>query len=173
MLSPVQALAADEPVTTAGESTEGIIVTGTRRQGVSELTSTTPVDVIGEEQLASTGTTNLGQALQTLTPSISFPMNRANTVATSTKQVSLRGLSPDETLVLVNGKRWYASAGVNTGDSFGRGSQAVDLAALPVVAISRVEVLRDGASAQYGSDAVAGVVNVVLRTGEKGGGDQG
>ena len=166
--APVLAQDSSGPDEASGPAGD-IIVTGTRRQGVSELTSTTPVDVVSGEALASVGATNLGQALQVLAPSVNFPMNRASTLATSTKQVSLRGLSPDETLVLVNGKRWYPSAAVNTGDSFGRGSQATDLAALPIIALSRIEVLRDGASAQYGSDAVAGVVNVVLRTGEKGG----
>ncbi|WP_079436446.1 TonB-dependent receptor [Zoogloea sp. LCSB751] len=139
------------------------VVVGTFRSGVTTLTSAAPVDVISGDRLTGSGFTNLSQALQALAPSVNFPQNRASTGATSAKQASLRGLSPGEALVLINGKRWHTSGIVNTGDSFGRGDQAVDLASIPLVAIDRVEVLRDGASAQYGSDAIAGVVNIVLK----------
>lgn len=148
---------------------EAVIVTGTNRSRVTQLKSATPISIVTAERLSQTGAATLGQALEMSSPSVNFPANRANTSATATKQVSLRGLSPDETLVLVNGHRWYPSASVNTGDSFGRGSQAVDLAAIPISAIDHIEVLSDGASAQYGSDAVAGVINIVLRNTDKGG----
>ncbi|NEL27687.1 MAG: TonB-dependent receptor plug domain-containing protein, partial [Xanthomonas perforans] len=85
------------------------------------------------------------------------------------RPAQLRGLSPDQVLVLVNGKRRHTSSLLNLNGTIGRGAAAVDLNTIPVAAIARVEVLRDGASAQYGSDAIAGVVNIVLKGAEKGG----
>jgi iron complex outermembrane receptor protein len=146
-----------------------IIVTGTRRSGVSAQQSSTPVTIVSAQRLTDTGATTLTQALSIVAPSVNFAQNRSNIGATASKPIWLRGLSPDETLVLVNGHRWYASANVNTGGGFGRGSQSSDLSAIPVTAVDRIEVLTDGASAQYGSDAVAGVVNIVLRKDPNGG----
>jgi iron complex outermembrane receptor protein len=176
--APFAAQAAEAPAAPAPADTAAsdavpaggdIIVTGTRRSGVVATQSATPVTIASAERLAQTGATTLTQALAIVAPSVNFAQNRSNIGATSAKQIWLRGLSPDETLVLVNGRRWFASANVNTGGGFGRGSQSADLASIPLSAIDHVEVLTDGASALYGSDAVAGVVNVVLRNAPTGG----
>lgn len=147
-----------------------VVAIGTRRNDATALTSAAPVDVIDATELIKTGATSLNQALFQLLPSFNFPQNQSATHGQNPKGVSLRGLSPDQTLILVNGKRRHASAVVNitSGVSF-IGAQQVDLDMIPLSAIDHVEVLRDGASAQYGSDAVAGVVNIVLKERDSGG----
>lgn len=147
-----------------------VVVTGTRVADRSRLDTLSPVDVLTADALSSQGSTELATSLQRLAPSLTFPRPSATDGTDSIRPATLRGLSPDQTLVLVDSKRRHASALVNLGGSVGRGSSAVDLNALPVSAIERVEVLRDGASAQYGSDAIAGVVNVRLRAEREGGG---
>nr|PZN65561.1 MAG: TonB-dependent receptor [Pseudomonadota bacterium] len=149
---------------------EEVVVTGTRVADRTRLDTLSPVDVLTASALASQGSTELATSLQRLAPSITFPRPSATDGTDSIRPATLRGLSPDQTLVLVDSKRRHASALVNLNGSVGRGSSAVDLNALPVSAIERVEVLRDGASAQYGSDAIAGVVNVRLRAAREGGG---
>ncbi|MHC6224077.1 TonB-dependent receptor domain-containing protein [Pseudomonas sp. X10] len=147
-----------------------VIAIGTRRNDATALTSAAPVDVIGSEELVQTGATTLNQALFQLLPSFNFPQNQSATRGQNPKGASLRGLSPDQTLVLVNGKRRHASAVVNiSGGVPFIGAQPVDLDMIPISAIDHVEVLRDGASAQYGSDAVAGVINIVLKERDSGG----
>ena len=118
------------------------------------------------------GTTELAAALSTVAPSIDFPRPAATDGTDAIRPATLRGLSPDQTLVLVNGIRGHTSALLNTNGTVGRGSAAVDLNTIPTVALDRIEVLRDGASAQYGSDAIAGVVNLRLREARSGGGAQ-
>ncbi|WP_332656117.1 TonB-dependent receptor plug domain-containing protein [Brevundimonas sp.] len=147
-----------------------VIVTGTRVADRTRLTTIAPVDVIPAEALERQGTTELAQALSNLVPSMSFSRPSITDGTDSIRPATLRGLSPDQTLVLVNGARRHASALVNVNGSIGRGSAAVDLNAIPSVAIERVEVLREGASAQYGSDAIAGVINLRLREAREGGG---
>lgn len=149
---------------------EVIVVTGTRGAGRSQLSTPAPVDVLTAETLSQQGTSELAESLSAVAPSIDFPRPSAVDGTDSIRPVTLRGLSPDQTLVLVNGTRRHASALVNVNGSVGRGSAAVDLNAVPVAALDRVEVLRDGASAQYGSDAIAGVVNLRLREAREGGG---
>lgn len=149
-----------------------VVVVGSRRTDQTRLTSAAPVDVISGEQLTRTGSTSLSQALQNLLPSFNFPQNNTtNRAAQSVRSFSLRGLSPDETLVLVNGKRRHKSARVAPSEMFGAGANVSDLDTIPISAIDHVEVLRDGASALYGSDAIAGVINIVLKEvdGGKGG----
>lgn len=147
-----------------------VVALGTRRSDATALTSAAPVDVINNEELVQTGATTLNQALFQLLPSFNFPQNQSATRGQNPKGASLRGLAPDQTLVLVNGKRRHASAVVNiSGGVPFIGSQPVDLDMIPISAIDHVEVLRDGASAQYGSDAVAGVVNIVLKERDSGG----
>ncbi|MES2342007.1 MAG: TonB-dependent receptor [Pseudomonadota bacterium] len=149
---------------------EEFVVTGTRAVGRTRLETLAPVDVITTETLQQRGTTELATALATTVPSINFP-RPSNTDGTDTiRPATLRGQGPDQTLVLVNGTRRHATALVNTNGSVGRGSAAVDLNAIPSTAIERIEVLRDGASAQYGSDAIAGVINMRLREASSGGG---
>ncbi|WLA07687.1 TonB-dependent receptor [Xanthomonas translucens] len=141
-----------------------MIVTGTRASGRTVLESTAPVDVLSAEDIRKAGVVNgeLGSALQALLPSFNFPRQSNSGGADHIRAAQLRGLSPDQVLVLVNGKRRHTSALVNTDSKIGKGTTPVDFNAIPVSAIKRIEVLRDGAGAQYGSDAVAGVINVIL-----------
>ncbi|MDQ1157641.1 iron complex outermembrane receptor protein [Sphingomonas sp. SORGH_AS 950] len=160
-----------DAATTASEGND-IIVTGTRVEGRTRLDSISPVDVLSASSLQRQGTTELGAALSAVAPSIDFPRPSANDGTDSIRPATLRGLSPDQTLVLINGIRGHTSALLNTNGTVGRGSAAVDLNTIPTVALDRIEVLRDGASAQYGSDAIAGVVNLRLRQARSGGGAQ-
>ncbi|EZP52230.1 TonB-dependent receptor plug domain-containing protein [Sphingomonas sp. RIT328] len=149
---------------------DDIVVTGTRTAGRSRLDSAAPVDVLSGATLQRQGTTELASALAAVAPSIDFPRPSATDGTDAIRPATLRGLSPDQTLVLINGIRGHASSLVNTNGSIGRGSAAVDLNTVPTAALDRIEVLRDGASAQYGSDAIAGVVNLRLREARSGGG---
>ncbi|HEX5377861.1 MAG TPA: TonB-dependent receptor, partial [Phenylobacterium sp.] len=161
-------IAAAQPANTA--DVEELVVTGTRTEGRTRLESLAPVDVISTQALARQGTTELAAALSSVAPSLDFPRPAITDGTDSVRPATLRGLAPDQTLVLVNGMRRHSSALVNVNGSIGRGSAAVDLNAIPTVAIDKVEVLRDGASAQYGSDAIAGVINMHLREAREGGG---
>ncbi|HEX8661499.1 MAG TPA: TonB-dependent receptor, partial [Brevundimonas sp.] len=147
-----------------------VVVTGTRAPNRSRLDTLSPVDVVTSEDLQNRGTTELGAALAQAVPSLTFQRPAVVDGTDSIRPATLRGLSPDQTLVLVNGTRRHASALVNVNGSVGRGSAAVDLNTIPTGALDRIEVLRDGASAQYGSDAIAGVVNLRLREAASGGG---
>ena len=152
----------------AGEVDE-LVVTGTRTEGRTRLETLAPVDVISTEALTRQGTTEMAAALAAVAPSLTFPRPSITDGTDSVRPATLRGLAPDQTLVLINGMRRHASALVNVNGSIGRGSAAVDLNAIPTVAVDRIEVLRDGASAQYGSDAIAGVINMRLREADEGG----
>ncbi|UYC13264.1 TonB-dependent receptor [Xanthomonas sp. CFBP 8445] len=157
------ALAQDAAPATA-TNLDTVIVTGTRASGRTVLESTAPVDVLSAEDIRKAGVVNgeLGSALQALLPSFNFPRQSNSGGADHVRAAQLRGLSPDQVLVLVNGKRRHTSALVNTDSKIGKGTTPVDFNAIPISAIKRIEVLRDGAGAQYGSDAVAGVINVIL-----------
>jgi len=146
-----------------------VIVTGTRSDSRTESSSLTPIDVVSAKVLQQTGTNDLPTALARIIPSLNFPRPSASDTADSQRPAQLRGLSPDQVLVLVNGKRWHAGAILLNNGVIGRGSQSVDLNTIPLSAIDHIEVLRDGASAQYGSDAIAGVINIILKKGAKGG----
>lgn len=148
----------------AATNLDTVIVTGTRAADRTVLESTSPVDVLTAEDLRRAGVVNgeLGSALQNLLPSFNFPRQSNSGGADHVRAAQLRGLSPDQVLVLVNGKRRHVSALVNTDSKIGKGTTPVDFNAIPISAIKRIEVLRDGAGAQYGSDAVAGVINVIL-----------
>jgi iron complex outermembrane receptor protein len=150
---------------------EELVVTGTRTEGRTRLESLTPVDVLSNEALARQGNgAELAQALANLTPAIDFPRPAISDGSDHVRPATLRGLQPDQTLVLVNGMRGHTSALINVNTTVGRGAAAFDLNTIPTVAVSAVEVLRDGASAQYGSDAIAGVINIRLREARSGGG---
>ena len=125
--------------------------------------------MISGESLRSTGSDELGAVLARLIPSINFPRPSLVDGAELVRPAQLRGLSPDQVLVLVNGKRRHTSAFVNLGGAVGRGSAPADLNAIPLSAVDHIEVLRDGASARYGSDAIAGVINVILKHADHGG----
>lgn len=143
---------------------EAIIVTGTRAADRTRLDTPVPVDVFTRKDFDESGAVGneLGQALAALAPSVNFPRQSNSGTSDHIRAAQLRGLSPDQALVLVNGRRRHVSAVVNTETKIGRGTAAVDLNTIPLGAVRRVEILRDGAGAQYGSDAIAGVINIIL-----------
>ena len=149
---------------------EEVVVIGSRRLPRSKIESTVPVDLIDIKTIiAEVPQTNITDLLNTVAPSFN---STTQTVSDGTDHIdpaTVRGLGPDQTLVMVNGKRRYTSALVNVNGTMGRGSVGTDLNAISIAGIERIEVLRDGAAAQYGSDAIAGVLNVQLnRTVNKG-----
>ncbi|HEX8211894.1 MAG TPA: TonB-dependent receptor [Longimicrobium sp.] len=155
----------DVRLATAATALEGIVAVGTRRPDRVATETPVPVDVVTAADIEATGLTETSQIIQRLAPSVNFP--RA-TIADGTDHIrpaTLRGLAPDQALVLVNGKRRHATALVNVNGTVGRGSTSVDLNAIPASVIERIEILREGAAAQYGSDAIAGVINIVLKSG--------
>ncbi len=160
------AAAADE---TAEDEGTGIVVIGTRRTDRTVADSPVPVDVITADQLTQSGFTETNRLLNEQVPSFNFPQPSITDGTDVVRPATLRGLSPDQTLVLINGKRRHSSSLLNINGSVGRGSSAVDINLIPSIALSRVEVLRDGAAAQYGSDAIAGVINFQLREKASGG----
>lgn len=165
--SPAFAQESASQDTTVEEATgaDAIIVTGTRRTDRTVADSTVPVDVISGDALLNSGQTETNKLLNQLVPSFNFPQPSLTDGTDSLRPATLRGLAPDQVLVLINGKRRHQSALVNLNGSVGRGSTAVDLNTIPPLAIERIEVLRDGAASQYGSDAIAGVINVQLKKG--------
>ena len=152
---------------------EELVVTGTRKTGQSATETLSPVDLLGGELLTSQANFDLTDGLPKVSPSLNtqrFPIADGTAFI---RPVTLRNLAPDQTLVLMNGTRRHRSALVNLQlaplGTVNQGSQGVDFAAFPAAAIERVEILRDGASAQYGSDAIAGVVNIILKNAPEGG----
>ena len=167
---PVYAADNNQP-TAKNDHLDTVVVLGTRRSDLTALQSAAPIDVLSGEQLQQTGATDLSGALTALSPSFNFPQSPQGAFAGSIAQgASLRGLASDQVLVLVNGKRRHSSANITRQSLVnGRGAAAVDLSLIPLSAIQRVEILRDGAAAQYGSDAIAGVINIVLKENDDGG----
>ena len=147
----------------ADQVEEVIQVVGSRLSMRTATDGAAPVDIISAEDLAATGITETAKALQYAVPSFNYPSSSVTDGTDAVRPASLRGLSPDHTLVLINGKRRHSSALVHLNGTTGRGSSNVDLNAIPMAAIKRIEVLRDGAAALYGSDAIAGVINIVLK----------
>ncbi len=160
-----QAWAQDQATASVSE----VIVTGTRQSGVKAADSAAPIEVVGSTALKQTGYNDLPDALAASVPSLNVQQNGGDAAALVV-QAALRGLNPNDTLVLVDGKRRNATAdlGVDGGSAYS-GAAAVDLSFIPVAAIDHVEVLTDGAAAQYGSDAIAGVVNIILKKSATGG----
>jgi len=148
---------------------EQVVVTGTRVANRSALDTAVPVDIVPTDALTNIGVAELNQALSVALPSFNFPRPGLTDGTDTVRPATLRGLAPDQTLVLVNGKRRHTAALVNVNGTVGRGSAAVDLNAIPNAAVRTIEVLRDGASAQYGSDAIAGVINLRMREDRDGG----
>ena len=174
LLLPAGTTLAQDPPRPDGQHEElraldTVIATGTRVSDRTVAESQSPIDIITPEVLQATGTLELATALSRALPSLNFPRPAITDGTSGVRPAQLRGLAPDQVLVLVNGKRRHIAAQVNVNGSIGRGSSAVDLNAIPIAAIARVEVLRDGASAQYGSDAIAGGVNIVLKGSGSGG----
>ncbi|MBL6817624.1 MAG: TonB-dependent receptor [Pseudomonadales bacterium] len=149
-----------------GAEVEEIIVTGARGRPRTATDSPVPVDVFSAADIESISHTDTNNILQTLVPSFNVARQPISDGATMIRPAQLRGLPTDKTLVLVNGKRRHRAALVSIG---GSGTQGPDLATIPAAAIKNVEVLRDGASAQYGSDAIAGVINFLLNDNSEGG----
>jgi iron complex outermembrane receptor protein len=168
-LTSISALAQEPPAEDDADTLETIVITGTRTATRTVAESASPIDVITPQTLEATGTTELATALSRALPSLNFPRPAITDGTDAVRPAQLRGLAPDQVLVLVNGKRRHTTALINLNGSQGRGSSPVDINAIPISAIQRVEVLRDGASAQYGSDAIAGVINIVLKGSDHGG----
>lgn len=163
---PVMAQDSDATTATADEE-KSIVVIGSRRTDRSDTDSSSPVDVIGSEELQGQPQANLLDVVRNLVPSFYVPQNTISDASTFVRAPSLRGLGADQILVMINGKRYNRSAlvqvytGGDTALSFG--SQGADVANIPAIALKNLQVLRDGATAQYGSDAIAGVINYQLR----------
>ena len=150
MLAPIQTI-------------DSIVVVGTRSIGRRALQAPVPIEVVEREQLSLTGQSETGRILQMLVPSFNFSSSSISDGTDALRPATLRGLGPDQTLVLINGKRRHKSALLHINTSVGRGTAGTDFNAIPSSAIKRIEVLRDGAAAQYGSDAIAGVINIILK----------
>jgi iron complex outermembrane receptor protein len=150
---------------------EEVVIVGSRAASRTALESAAPVDVFTAKDLEQSASMagELSQLLHNLVPSINFSRQSNSDTADLVRPAQLRGLSPDQTLVLVNGKRRHTTSILNTGGKAGYGTAPVDLNTIPASAIKRIEVLRDGAAAQYGSDAIAGVINIVLKDNDEGG----
>lgn len=145
------------------QTVESVVVVGTRSIGRRALQAPVPIEVVGRKQLSLTGQSETGRVLQMLVPSFNFSSSTISDGTDALRPATLRGLGPDQTLVLINGKRRHKSALLHVNTSVGRGTAGTDFNAIPAAAIERIEVLRDGAAAQYGSDAIAGVINIVLK----------
>ena len=167
MAIPGVALAQDTAASDDQEAAESIIVLGTRRTDRSSTNSASPVDVIGTQELSTQASSNLLDVVKNLVPSLYVPQNSISDASTFVHSPSLRGLPADNVLVMIGGKRLNRSALVQTysgGDTgLGYGSQGADIGSIPSIAINNLQVLRDGATAQYGSDAIAGVMNYGVR----------
>jgi len=148
---------------TAESDDDIITVIGSRGKPRSVTDSPVAIDSLGADELAATGATETGRILQELIPSFNFSSSSVSDGTDSLLPATLRGLGPDQTLVLVNGKRRHKAALIHVNTSVGRGTAGTDISAIPASALKRVDVLRDGASALYGSDAIAGVINFELR----------
>lgn len=146
--------------------TDEIVIVGSRASERTVIQSSVPIDVITQKEIEKTGFTQTTQVLQMLVPSYNAPHPTITDGSDHMRPATLRGLGPDQVLVLVNGKRRHTSALVHVNGSVGRGSTGADLNAIPLSAIERIEVLRDGAAAQYGSDAISGVINIILKAKE-------
>jgi len=165
--APVQAQETGDTASVGNPAT--VVVTGTRVANRTALDTASPVDIISADSLKTSGSTELNQALSVALPSLNFPRPSLTDGTDTIRPATLRGMAPDQSLVLVNSKRRHASSLVNLNGSIGRGSASVDLNTIPSAMVKTIEVLRDGAAAQYGSDAISGVVNVRLRTDRSGG----
>jgi len=152
-----------------GQSLQEVVVTGTRTAPRSNTTSALPIDVLTAKDLTSTGQATFDKALQYRIPSFNTVQTPVNDATSLLDPYEIRNMGPSRTLILINGKRKNMSALLYTQTSPGRGETGADISAIPQDAIERVEILRDGASAQYGSDAIAGVMNIILKKSTKGG----
>jgi iron complex outermembrane receptor protein len=165
--APVMALAAAEAAAAPAPretDVQELVVTGVRGAPRTVVDSPTPIDVLSASELEKSGRPGALQQLQTLVPSFNLPFRAGGGTATVIATGGLRSLNPDQTLVLVNGKRRHKTSLINAVSSLYNGSVPADLDMIPTSSIERIEVLRDGAAAQYGSDAIAGVINIILKS---------
>nr|WP_309597401.1 TonB-dependent receptor plug domain-containing protein [Flavobacterium davisii] len=146
------------------KSLDEVVVVGTRTAPRSNTTTPLPVDLLSSKELASTGQATFDKALQYRIPSFNTVQTPVNDATSLLDPYEIRNMGPSRTLILINGKRKNMSALLYTQTSHGRGETGADISAIPQDAIERVEILRDGASAQYGSDAIAGVMNIILKS---------
>ncbi len=164
------AAASDSAAVADSTTIDTIVVTGVRGGGGrTVITSPAPIDVIGGPQLQQTGKVGLKEVLNTLVPSFNLPGINGGGTSWTVRAFTLRGLNGDQALFLVNGKRRHTTSLINNLAAVGNGGVPVDLDLIPVGEIDHIEVLRDGAAAQYGSDAIAGVINIILKRGSHGG----
>lgn len=163
-LAAGQSLVRDVRLERTATNLEAVAVIGQRAEARTVTKSPVPVDVFDAVDLKATGRTETAQMIQALAPSVNFPRSAISDGTDAVRPATLRGLGADQVLVLVNGKRRHTAALVNVNGNVGRGQSAVDLNAIPASMIDHIEILRDGAAAQYGSDAIAGVVNIVLKS---------
>lgn len=160
----------EEPTEDSTEFAEEIVVTGTRAQPRSVVESMVPIDVLSDDDFINQGETDVSTLLRTVAPSYNVNTQPISDAATIARPANLRNLAPDHTLVLINGKRRHRSAVIYwLGNGVADGAQGPDISTIPAIALRQVEVLRDGASAQYGSDAIAGVMNFLLKDSASGG----
>ena len=153
----------------ADEMIEEIITTGTRRADRSASDSPVPIDVISGSDFSMNAASDVQDLLRTAVPSYDVNTQPISDAATISRPANVRGLSPDNVLILVNGKRRHRGSIISfLGGGIADGAQGVDISSIPSLALKQVEVLRDGASSQYGSDAIAGVINFVLRDSAEG-----
>ncbi len=170
LAAPSFAQSADDDDSAEVVSLEEIVTLGTRRKGRSAADTTAPIDVIAVGEFRQSGASDVQDLLRTSVPSFNINAQPISDAASIVRPANLRGLSPDNTLVLVNGKRRHRGSVISfLGGGISDGSQGVDISAIPSMALKRVEILRDGASSQYGSDAIAGVINFVLKDNAEGG----
>lgn len=174
LMSAFLGLLVGSGVSTAANASESadieeVTVIGTRAPGRSAEDLPVPVDVLSAEALEDTGQTEVGRMLQAIAPSFNFSSSSISDGTDALRPATLRGLGPDQTLVLINGKRRHQASLIHINTSVGRGTAGTDMNAIPAASIKRIEVLRDGAAAQYGSDAIAGVINIVLNDYDEGG----
>lgn len=173
LLAPLSLLAVLTPFTApsafGAEAIEEVVVTGSRVPGRTATDSAVPVDVVAGDEFENMGTSDMDDMLRNLLPSYNVQRLPISDAATLTRPANMRGLPPDNTLILVNGKRRHrASVIAELGGSLAAGSQGPDVSVIPGIALKQVEVLRDGAAAQYGSDAIAGVLNFKLKDSAEG-----
>ena len=160
----------DAALTTAALELEGLVAVGSRARPRTVTESPVPVDVIPTTDIVQQGDTDFANLLRNVVPSFNVNIQPISDAATFARPANLRGLAPDHTLVLINGKRRHRTAVITWyGNGLADGSQGPDIALIPGLALEQAEVLRDGASAQYGSDAIAGVMNFVLKNDRSGG----
>ncbi len=169
---PMMGLGVSSPVLAQEDEVEEVVVigTGTRNAARSIVESPAPVDVISAAELANQGDTDVSNLIRNAVPSYNVNDQPISDAATLVRPANLRGLAPDHTLILVNGKRRHRASVITwLGNGISNGSQGADTAAIPALALRGLEVLRDGAAAQYGSDAIAGVMNFLLKDDAEGG----